>query len=367
MTLLHPNLLGLLALVPLAALLAAWLWRRRIAAAEDWAARGLWDRLLTGWAPRRIALSVTVLAVAVLGIALALVRPRWGTSEETVERQGVDLVFVVDTSLSMGARDVTPSRMEVAKTLVRRLVQAMPGNRVALVGAEGDGVVLAPLTTDAAVIDLILDGLQPDSLPRPGTELGNALDLIPGLFPPDSEHHRAVVLLSDGEDHGGGLGPRLDALSKAGVMVDTVGIGTLDGAPVPLAGAAGASGETKRRADGSEVISALDETVLEEIAHATGGVYLRATDSGRSLRPLVAAVAALGTRPVETSTTDTRSERFQWPLALAALALLLYLLVPPFRTVRPVSPITPITPITPVTPGTPGTQDKAGTPTRRSA
>jgi len=338
MTLAHPDLLGLLALVPLAAGLAAWLWRRRIAAADDWAARGLWNRLLTGWAPRRIALSVVVVAIAVLGIALALARPRWGVSEETVEREGVDLVFVVDTSLSMGARDVGPSRLEVAKTLVRRLVQAMPGNRVALIGAEGDGVILAPLTTDAAVIDLILDGLQPDSLPTPGTELGAALDLVPRVYPPGSEHHRAAVLISDGEDHGGGIGPRLQTLADAGVIVHTIGVGTLDGAPVPLAGAAGADGEVKRRADGSKVVSSLDEPVLEEIARSTGGVYLRATDGGRNLRPLVASIGAMETHPVETSTVDTRSERFQWPLALAVTALLLYLAVPPFRPARPGAP-----------------------------
>jgi len=334
MTLARPDLLALLALVPLAAGVATWLWRRRIAAAEEWAARGLWDRLLTGWAPRRIVLSVIVLALAVLGIALALARPRWGVSEQTVERQGVDLVFVLDASLSMGTRDVTPSRLEVAKTLVRRLVQAMPGNRVALIGAEGNGVILAPLTTDAAVVDLILDGLQPDSLPRPGTELGNALELVPRIFPPGSEHHRAAVLLSDGEDHGGGLGPRLDALADAGVVVHAIGVGTLDGATVPAAGPAGAAGQVKRRADGSKVISALDEPVLEQIARATGGVYLRATDSGRNLRPLIASIGAMETQPVETSTLDTHSERFQWPLALAAVALLLYLAVPPFRQTR---------------------------------
>jgi len=331
MRLFHPDLLALVALAPAAAWVAARLWRRRIAAAEAWAARGLWDRLLCGWDPRRTALSVVLVGVAVAALAVALARPRWGTSEQTVDRRGVDLVFVVDDSLSMGARDVHPSRLEVAKTLVRRLVHAMPGNRVALVGAEGDGVVLVPLTTNAAVIDLVLDGLQPGSLPTPGTELGNALDLVPRLFPPGTERHRVAVLLSDGEDHGGGLDPRLKALKEAGVVVHTLGLGTPDGAPVPLPGDAGTQGGVKRREDGSEVISTLREPVLEQIARGTGGVYLRAADGGGNLRPVVSAIDSMDKHPVETHTIDTEAERFQWPLALAAAALLLQLALPPFR------------------------------------
>lgn len=352
MSFVHPDLLALVLLAPAAGWTAAFLWRRRLAAAEAWAARGLWGRLLAGWSSpaktrRRVALSVALLAVAVLGAALALARPRWGVAEETVEREGVDVVFVVDTSLSMGATDATPSRLEVARTLVRRLVRAMPGNRVALVGAEGDGAVLSPLTTDAAVVDLVLDGLEPGALPTPGTELGHALDLVPELFPPGSERHRAAVLLSDGEDHGGGLEPRIGALEEAGVIVHALGIGTPEGAPVPLppdrrgdgppnagrgTGREQATG-VKRRADGSVVVSTLHEAVLEQIADATGGVYLRAVDGGRSLRPIVNAFGAMDETTVETRSVDARAERFQWPLAGGALALLLHLVWPPFRTV----------------------------------
>ncbi len=351
MSFLRPDLLALALLAPAAGWAAAFLWRRRLAAAEAWAARGLWSRLVAGWssAPqtrRRVTASVALLALAVLGTALALARPRWGVAEETVEREGVDVVFVVDTSLSMGATDVTPSRLGVARTLVRRLVHEMPGNRVALVGAEGDGAVLSPLTVDAAVVELVLDGLEPGSLPTPGTELGHALELVPELFPPGSERHRAAVLLSDGEDHGGGLEPRIDALEEAGVIVHALGIGTPEGAPVPLPSGWRSGGDrdagrgagreeptgVKRRDDGTVVISALRETVLEQIAHATGGVYLRAADGGRSLRPLVAAFGAMDETAVETRTVEARAERFQWPLAGAALALLLHLAWPPFRT-----------------------------------
>jgi Ca-activated chloride channel family protein len=332
MSFLHPHLLLLTLLAPLAAWAAHRLWRRRLGAAEEWASRGLWSRLLAGWQPGRIALSVALVAVGALGAALALAQPRWGTALETVEREGVDVIYVLDASLSMGVTDATPSRLAVAKTLIRRLIRESPGNRLGLVGVQGEGIVLSPLTTDVAVIDLVLDGVEPGSLPVQGTELRHALELLPRLYPPGSERHRAAVILSDGEDHGGGMGTSLQGLAEAGVVVHAVGIGTPEGAPVPLPGAAGAP-VVKRRADGSLVISSLREEVLEQITRATGGVYLRATDGARSLRPILAALDSMDTHHLETSTVSTRAERFQWPLALAALGLLLHLALPPFRPV----------------------------------
>ncbi len=324
----HPDLLALALLAPLVGLAAGWLWRRRLRAIEAWAARPLWNRLVAGYSRRRLLTSVSLLVVVVLCAAAALAQPRWGRSRETVKRKGVDLVVVLDASLSMGAHDVPPSRMAVAKTLVRRLIQAMPGNRVALVGAEGQGLVLAPLTTDGAVLDLLLGGLEPGSLPTPGTELGDALDHVLQLFPPGGKRHRAAVLISDGEDHGGGLESRLASLTEAGVAVHTIGVGTPAGAPVPVPGQPGVN---KRKEDGSLVISRLHEDVLERIAHATGGVYLRATDPARDLTPIVGAVERLEKSTFESTVVDTRAERFQWPLGAAVAALVLFLAVPPFR------------------------------------
>lgn len=324
----HPELLVLAILAPAVVFAAARLWRRRLRAAEAWTSRALWSRLFTGYSASRMALSVALLAIAVAAAAVALAQPRWGETSERVEREGVDVAFVLDASLSMGALDVQPSRLAVAETLLRRMVQAMPGNRVALIGSEGDGVVMAPLTTDAAVVDLLLDGIEPGSLPVPGTELGAALDRLAEVFPVGDDAHRAAVLISDGEDHGGGLADRLEALVAAGITVHTIGVGTPQGAPVPIPGA---PGENKRREDGTVVISRLDEEILETIARGTGGIYLRATGSATDLTPVLTAIAGMETQAIDAELIDTLAERFQWPLALAALALTLFLGISPFR------------------------------------
>jgi Ca-activated chloride channel family protein len=349
LTFARPELLALALLAPVTAAVAASLWRRRLRATEAWTSRALWSRLLGGFSRRRLAASVALLALAVLGAGLALAQPRWGESVQRVERRGIDVVLVLDASLSMGARDLGSSRLSVAESLVRRLVQAMPGNRVALLAAEGDGVVMAPLTTDAAVIDLLLDGIEPGSLPVPGTRLADSLDRLPELYSPGAlsgdragetsgdlpgvGRHRAAILISDGEDHGGGLDESLARLAEAGIVVHALGVGTPEGAPVPIPGMPGA---VRRQRDGSVVISRLHEDVLESVARGTGGVYLRARDPGRDLAPVLTALDAMEKKAHDTAERETRAERFQWPLALAVAALLAHLALSPFipRTAR---------------------------------
>lgn len=325
----EPRLLALAALAPLAAVaLAVWLWRRRFAADAAWASRGLWSRLMPTWSPGRVRLSVACLALAVLGASLALARPRWGSGQEEVERRGIDLVFVIDSSLSMGAADVAPSRLYVAKALVRRMAQAMPGNRIGLVQTEGTGIVLAPLTLDGAVVDLLLDGMEPGSLPTPGTELAPGLDAALHLFGEGSEKHRVLVLLSDGEDHGGGLEQEIAHLRDGGVVVHSFGIGTPGGSPVPVPGTDGRS--FKKQSDGSLVISRLHEDVLEGLARATGGSYTRVANAAADPAPVLRQIDGMEKMTVESQVSSHLEERYQWPLALAVAALLLHLAVGPF-------------------------------------
>lgn len=331
LTLGEPRLLWLVTLAPVTGLLAALLWRRRLRASASWAARGLWQRLLPSYGRRRLVISVLLLTVAVAGTALALSRPRWGRAEQEVERRGADVVFVLDSSLSMGAEDLAPNRLFVAETLVRRLVEALPRNRVGLVQMEGTAEVLSPLTLDTSVIELLLDAVEPGSLDRPGTLLEPALATAGELFLPGGETHRVVVLASDGEHHGDDLSAIVQRMADAGVAVHTLGVGTLDGAPVPVPGAA--TGEPSHKVDGrgERVISRLGEGLLESLARSTGGVYLRVDGPAADLEPLLRRIRELEGGSVGRERVELREERFQWPLALGALALLAHLALGAFR------------------------------------
>ncbi len=323
------ELLPLLFGVPLSIWACRSLLARRAQAELAWVGRALAPRLRSGGAPRPAWLVATWIALALFGMTLALARPRWGVASEKVDRRGIDLVFVLDTSLSMAAADVSPSRFWLAQSLVRQLVGALPGHRVALVAAEGEGEVLSPLTLDAAVIDLLLDGLEPGSLPLPGTRLAPALERALALFPAANEKHRAIVILSDGEAHGEKLGNALEALREAGAIVHSIGIGTERGAPIPLSKS---RGEFKRDRRGEVVVSRLDRSGLRALTEATSGIYLEANSAAIDVQPIVDEIAAMGGRRLESTTLDTLEERFQWPLVLAALALAATLALSPWRT-----------------------------------
>ena len=343
-----PLHLWLLLLAPLAVCLAFLAWRRRMRAMEIWASRVLWDRLAPTRRLWRLVLSTLLTAVVVGAIALALARPRWGEQAQIFERRGVDVVFILDTSLSMAARDVASSRLWVAQTLIRRLLRDLPEHRVALVQAEGDGVVMVPLTHDGAAVEILLDAVGPGWLPFPGTELAAALDRAWPLFPERSfadaeETGRVIVLLSDGEDHAAAagraaaLGAVLERLREERVEVHALGIGTVEGAALEILPAAepsssnSAPADYKRTADGEVVISRLVEETLERIAEETGGSYSRADSAAADLDRLVERIDALATRREgREEEISTAAERFQWPLALALFALVLQLAIAPF-------------------------------------
>lgn len=328
----HPGFLALLALGPLVGWLVARLRARHVRAAETWAARGLWPRLHAAFSPRTQRAAALLLGITVAALGLALAQPRWGGSVTQVQRQGVDVVYVLDVSRSMAVTDVLPSRLAVGRATLRRMVEAMPGNRVGLVAAEGTGEVFAPLTTDAGVLDLVLDTLEPGALQVPGTVLAPALDRALELFPPGGDKHRALVLISDGEDHGGGLEAAADRLAKAGIVVVALGVGTEQGGPVPDAAARDG---VKRLADGSLVVSRLEPAALQALAARTHGTYLAVPDLATPLAAGVAAINRLERTSFEAEEVDTASERFQLPLLLALLALAGYLTLRPFGVAPP--------------------------------
>lgn len=328
MNLAAPDLLWLALTAPAAVVATLWLLARRSAAENAWAARSMQPRLRRGAAPRSRAMLAALLGLAALGAALALARPRWGESVEQVQQRGVDIVFVLDTSASMATYDVLPSRLWLAQSLIRRMAEELPGNRVALLQAEGVGVVMAPLTVDAAVLDLLLDAVEPGTLPVPGTRLAPALERAVELFPAGNEKHRVLVLLSDGEDHGDDLDRATETLRRAGVVVHTIGVGTEHGGPIPQPGESGAF---KRDERGEVVLSRLHRDVLEQLAARTDGLFLAAADTRADPAPLIARIRQMQKRELTQASVATLEERYQWPLAFAVGALLLWLALSPYR------------------------------------
>lgn len=265
----RPDMLLLLWLLPvLAVLLGVALRRRRHAMAR----LGTLVSVRTSARTGRIHVVRGVLWLLAFGsIVTALAQPRWGFRWQELRQEGLSLVVVLDVSRSMSAEDVSPSRMERARREVRDLAGMLAGDRVGLVLSAGGAYAQMPLTLDYAVLDVLARRASPDVLRAQGTDLGLAIDKAMELLS-DTEQtgDRAIVILSDGEDHASTAVEAAQRAADAGVHLYTIGIGTPGGAPMPLPG-----GGFKKDQSGEIIISRLNEASLQEIASVGQGAYVR--------------------------------------------------------------------------------------------
>ena len=270
---------------------------------------------------RRAVKAIALVAAAALGV-LAAARPQWGAGTETVTRKGIDLVIVLDTSRSMAAEDAPPSRLTRGVRAASLLLDALVGDRVGLVTFAGKPALVCPLTLDHEAVKLFLDEVDTEAVSVPGTALAQALAeaeraLGPGPSPGTEAKARAIVLISDGEDHEGGVEPAIRRLRQAGIVVYAIGCGTESGAPIPEA-----DGAYKRDDDGKPVTTRLDEGPLRQLALETEGRYFRASASEGEVEEIASALSSLDAAGSTTVVKTRWVERYQIPLALALVALL---------------------------------------------
>jgi Ca-activated chloride channel homolog len=312
-----------------ATLCLALLWserRRALALARFVAARHASALTDTLSRPRR-ALKYALLLAGVLSMFVALARPQWGYHFEEQRREGIDLMFAVDTSKSMQAEDLKPSRLARAKLAVQDLLAKMPDDRVGLIAFAGDAFLQTPLTLDRVAFRQSLDALDSDLIPVPGTDLQSALRVAEQAFGSESEHQKILLLLSDGEDLAGSALSAARAAAAKGITIYTIGIGTPDGALIPVRNERGAT-QLLRGPDGELVRSKLDETTLREMARASAGSYRALGPSGQGLEALYRDVLAkLPKQMLKARVARVYHERFQWPLGLGLVLLIVEWLV----------------------------------------
>lgn len=322
--LVHPERLWLVAVAALAFALEAWWLLGARARLERAVSARLADRMAPAAGPARgVARSSLVsIALALLGIALA--QPQCGSHSELTKRYGIDLVVALDASASMQARDVKPSRLERAKLELAGLIDRLKGDRVAIVVFAGDAFVQCPLTTDYAAAKLFLRAITPDSVPQQGTALSRALATSRELL--DNADRgakgKAVVLITDGEDHEGAALDEAAKLAEAGVRIYAVGVGSVSGEPIPLVDAAGnVTGYKKDRA-GNTVMTRLNEQILQELADKGTGKYVHSARGDLGVGEIAEELDRLQKAELQSRLTVQYEDRYQ-AFAAPALALLL--------------------------------------------
>ncbi len=327
-----PQYLWLMASAPLVILLVVWVQGRRRAALRGFSGGPEFVSRFDGDVNRhRRAVKAILLFLALFSLPVALARPQWGIRLEPVTRTGSDLAVVIDTSLSMAAEDLVPSRLEQAKHAVQSLITRLEGDRVALVTFAGRAVVTCPLTADHGAIRLFLEATTIDAAPVPGTALADALtvamDALRNDDPEVGEAGRAVVLFTDGEDHEGKVDEVLAKMKKEGISVFAVGSGTTRGGPISLRDRNGNLKGYKKDREGKVVTTRLDETLLERIAQETDGRYYRATAGEIEIEEIGDVLGELAGGEFGAQVRTRYQERFQIPLLLCWIALFVESLV----------------------------------------
>jgi len=274
---------------------------------------------------RTVRAALTAAALGCLGFALA--GPRVGQAVREGRQESLDLVIALDLSESMRTQDVAPSRLERAVFEVERIVEARQGDRIGLVVFAGDAFLQCPLTTDRSAVRLFLDAVDPEQIELQGTDFSRALSVVQQAFDAaattDGEaataRPRAVLVVSDGEDHEGGLGDAAEALRQSGVTLLALGVGTDEGGPVPDV-RRGRAGGFKRDRQGETVVSRYQGGTLDDIAGRSGVV--RVGEGGSAAERVNRELAGLDRATIAEERFAASAERFQWPLALGVLFLL---------------------------------------------
>jgi Ca-activated chloride channel family protein len=270
-----------------------------------------------------------------LALVLAAAAPRWGEEVVRVSARGSDLVFVFDTSASMDARDVPPTRLEEARREALSVLDGLAGDRVAVVAFAGDAVALSPLTLDRSAARLLIESLDSDVVSTPGSDVGRGLRTALRLLPDEDAGQQAILLFTDGEDLEGGLDEAAAAIERRGVRVIAVGVGTPAGETIPVLDERGYQVGVKTDAGGQPVVSRLDANALRALARRTRGQFLSAQHPGGELARLKATVGGVGKGTREGRLGSRPIERFPLFALVAWLCFVASWLLPERRTVLP--------------------------------
>jgi len=319
----RPMWLWGLAGIPVVAMLLLVAARRRRGSLDAFIGADLEEALAPGYSWRRQLARGFLRVFALAMIIVAIAGPRFGSQLVKVEREGIDLVIALDTSLSMLAEDVPPNRLEAAKREISDLIDGLQGDRVGLVAFAGEAVSLCPLTVDYAAALMLVRSMDVYTVSEPGTAIADAVETAVTLFNASEKGSRAIILVTDGENTQGDLDAAIKAADEAHVRIYPIGLGSPKGELIPERGTDGVVTGYKKDARGETVLSRLDEAALRRLAAGTHGRYLPATSEGLELKVLYDEIAGMERKLIKGEFVERKKERFWFPLALALAALLI--------------------------------------------
>lgn len=256
---------------------------------------------------------------AVILMIVVMAQPQFGTKEEKQEKKGIEVMIALDVSNSMMAQDIQPTRLDKAKMVLSKLVDGMTNDKVGLVVFAGDAYIQLPITADYVSAKMFMSSISPALVPRQGTAIGSAIDLCIKSFGEKSDVSRAIIVITDGENHEDDAVGAAKLAAENGIAVHVVGMGKPEGAPIPVDGTM----SFRKDKEGNVVVSKLNEDMCRSIATAGGGTYVRADNQNSAYRVVSRELDNLAKSKLETRVFSDYNEQFQ-SFALLALILLFF-------------------------------------------
>jgi len=322
----HIEYLYLLLLIPVfIGLYLAWnVWRRK--ALKRFGEVKTIQVLMPRYSGTKPLLKFIIMLTAFIFFVVGVSDPQVGSRLEMVKREGIDLYLVLDVSNSMLAEDIRPNRLDRAKMAIANLVDRLQGDRIGIVVFAGHAYKQLPLTTDYSAAKLFLSAVDTKIVPSQGTAIGEAINMAVSSFD-DSQHNKAIVVITDGENHEDDAVEAAKAADEKGIKVFTIGMGLPEGAPIPLYDRNGNKLGFKKDRQRKTVITKLNEDMMRRIAAAGGGSYVRANNATTGLSKVLDDINKIQKQEIETRQFTDYEDRFQVFLALALILLLAELLI----------------------------------------
>lgn len=318
----NPAFLYLLIIIPVIIVIRLLEMRKRKLKLKKFGDLSLLKQLMPDVSSSRKSLKFWLMIAALVLLIVMLARPQMGTKISQEKRKGIEVIISLDISNSMRAEDVVPSRLDKSKMLVENMVDNFTNDKVGLVVFAGDAFIQLPITSDYVSAKMFLQNTDPSLIATQGTDLAGAIELSSKSFTQQDKVGRAILIITDGEDHEGGAIEAAEKARKNGIRVFVLGVGSTKGSPVP-----DGNGGYMKDNSGQEVISALNEEMCKQVAQAGGGAYIHVDNTGLAQRQLNDELTKLQKGDISSVVYSEYDEQFQAVGILVLILLIIEMLI----------------------------------------
>ena len=267
---------------------------------------------------QKLIIKISLFFLAFSSLIIALCNLQTGSKLTEVKREGADIIVCLDVSNSMLAQDLSPDRLTRAKYALEKMIDRLEGDRLGLIIFAGEAYVQLPITTDYSAAKLFLESINPGMVPVQGTNVSDAIKKATESFSNDEGKNKAIILITDGENHDSEAIQAAEEAGKSGIMINTIGIGSVNGVPIPLLENGVVKGYRKDK-EGQTVITKLNTELLKLIASKADGVFVQATQADIGLGPVLDKISELDKSQLENKMYSDYEDQFQWFLGLTLI------------------------------------------------